>query len=134
MKNGSRTRRGSAMIEDALAMMVFAVLVAGLMELGFTGLAANTVSFAAQRAARYAAVRGSGSGHPATAANIQSIAQQYAIPLSSSGVMVNVTWSPNNKPGSTVQVQVSYALLPALLPIAKSGLTLKATACQTIVQ
>jgi Flp pilus assembly protein TadG len=134
MRKSKHLRRGAAMIEDALAMMVFAVLVAGIMELGFTGLVANTVSFAAQRAARYASVRGSSSGHVAAAPDVQAAAVQYATPLNSSALTITVTWAPNNNPGSTVKVQVAFALLPSLMPIARSGLTLKATACQTIVQ
>ena len=134
---GSRrfgSRRGSEMIEGALAMMVFAVILAAIMELGFTGFVSNSVAFAAERAARYASVRGSTSGHPAAVADIQATAQSYAAPLSSSALTVNVTWSPNNHPGSTVQVQVCYSIAPLLLPISSHGMTLQSTASQTITQ
>jgi Flp pilus assembly protein TadG len=97
-------------------------------------MAANAVSFAAQRAARYASVRGSASGHPAAKADIQAIAQQYAAPLNPSSVTATVAWTPNNGPGSTVQVVVSYTITPAFLPIDGGALTLSGTACQIVVQ
>ena len=122
------------MIEGALALMAFAILIAGIMELGFAGLVANSVTFAAQRAARFASVRGSASGHPATAADVQSTAQQYAIPLAPASLAVTVTWTPDNNPGSTVSVKVSYAFKPALMPISPTALTLQSTAAQLIVQ
>ena len=95
------------MVESALAMLVFAVLVAGVMELGLALFVSNSIAFAAQRAARYASVRGSGSGHPATVSDIQPNAQSYAAPLATGALSVAVSWTPDNTPGSTVQVRMS---------------------------
>jgi Flp pilus assembly protein TadG len=117
-----------------MVLLSFAVLMGGMMEVGIAGLISNSVSFAAQRAARYASVRGSASGHAASAADIQTIAQQYAAPLSTSAITVSVTWTPNNAPGSTVQVVVSYAIRPAFLPVSAGALTLAGTARQIVVQ
>ena len=128
------SRRGTAMVESALVLLVFAVLIAGIMELGLIGFASNSVGFAAQRAARYAAVRGSGSGHPASTSDIQSVAQGYAAPLNSNSLTVTVTWTPNNNPGSTVRVQVAYSLKPSVLPISSKALTLQGTASQIVTQ
>jgi len=129
-----RRSQGSTMVEGALALTSFALLVAGIMELGFIGLTANTVTFAAQRAARYAAVRGSTSGHAASRDDVKSIAQQYAAPLSSGGLTVTVTWTPDNSPGSTVKVKVDYSFKPSLLPISPTALTLSSTSAQIIAQ
>jgi Flp pilus assembly protein TadG len=120
------------MVESAMVLLVFAVLLAGIMELGFTTLISNSVSFAAQRAARYASVRGAGSGHPAQTSDIQAIAQSYAAPLNPGGLTVNVTWTPNNSPGSTVLVTVSYGI--KMLPISSSNVTFTGKALQTIAQ
>lgn len=128
------SERGSTLIESTLVLLSFAVLLGGIMEVGFTGLVSNSISFAAQRAARYASVRGSGSGHAALATDIQTIAQQYASPLNPNSLTVAVTWTPNNSPGSTVQVQVSYAFKPAILPLDGNALTLTGTSSQLIVQ
>jgi Flp pilus assembly protein TadG len=127
-------RRGSVMIESALVLLVYGVLMAGIMELGVVGFAVNSVSFAAYRAARFASLRGSGSGHPATAADIQASATGYAAPLSSGALTVAVTWTPDNHPGSTVQVKVSYNFKPAMLPVSAGVLTLQTTAREIIAQ
>lgn len=79
-------------------------------------------------------MRGSSSGHPAAKADIQAIAQQYAAPLNPGSVTVTVTWTPNNGPGNTVQVVVSYSITPSFLPIDRGALTLAGTASQIIVQ
>jgi Flp pilus assembly protein TadG len=132
LRSRSAARRGSTLVESAFVLASFAILMAGIMELGFTGLVSNSVSFAAQRAARYASVRGSASGHPAAVADIQGIAQGYAVPLLPPSV--TVTWKPNNNPGSTVEVTVSYSFTPTLLPLSAGALTLRSTARQYIVQ
>jgi Flp pilus assembly protein TadG len=122
------------MVEGAMAFLVFAVMLAGIMELGLIGLATNSVSFAAQRAARFAAVRGSASGHAATTANIRASALGYAAPLDSASLTVTVTWTPDNHPGSTVQVAVAYAFQPSILPVSAGILNIRSTARQTITQ
>ena len=127
-------RRGSTLVESALALASFAILLAGIMEVCLALFVANFVTFAAQRAARYASVRGSASGHAASLADVQGVAQQNAAPLSAGSVTINVTWTPDNKPGSTVQVQVSFAFKPSILPLDGNALTLQSTARQTIVQ
>jgi Flp pilus assembly protein TadG len=126
--------RGATLVEGALALLVFMVLIAGTLQLGLVGAISNTVSFAAQRAARYASVRGSSSGHAASTGDVQSMAQQYAAPFNGAGLSVTVTWVPDNNPGSTVTVKVAYSLRPALVPISRTALNLQATASQSIVQ
>jgi len=121
-------------VESVLALASFAVLVAGIMELGFAGFAANSVSFAAQLAARFAAVRGSASGHAASVADVQAVAQQYAAPLSTGAMTVALTWSPDKSPGSTVEVRVSYSFAPEMMPVASRVLTFQSKARQVIVQ
>ena len=128
------SRRGGAIVESALVFLVFAVLVAGIMELGVIGFASNSVAFAAHRAARFGSMRGSSSGHPATIADIQASATSYASPLNPSNVQVSVTWLPNNQPGSSVQVTVAFAVRPAVLPLSATPLTLRSTARARIVQ
>jgi len=127
-------RRGSVMYESALVLLVYAVMMAGIMELGMIGFAVNAVSFAAHRAARYAAVRGSSSGNPATAGQITTSAEGYAAPLNAANLAVAVSWLPDNNPGSTVQVKVSYNFTPTFLPVDTGVLTLKTTACEMIAQ
>jgi len=133
-RRGTNGRRGSTLIEATLALWTFAILVGGILEMGFAGMVANTMEFAVQRAARYASVRGSSSSHPAQTADIQSVAQQYATPLIAANLPVTVTWLPNNNPGSTVEVQASYSIKPAILPLDSGKMTFQATAKQIILQ
>jgi len=134
MNRKARQLRGSTLVESALALWTFAVLVGGILEIGFAGMVANTLEFAAQRAARYASVRGNASGHPAAAADIQAVAQQYATPLIPANLTVTITWNPNNSPGSTVQVQAAYAIVPSILPLDAGQMAFQATARQIILQ
>ena len=129
-----QSRRGAAIVEGALVFMVFAVLVSGIMELGVVGFAGNAVTFAAHRAARFASLRGSSSGHAATASDIRAVANTYASPLNPENLTVTVTWFPNNTPGNSVEVTVTYALRPAVLPLSARPLSLRSTARQQVVQ
>jgi Flp pilus assembly protein TadG len=122
-------------VESSVVAAVFLLLLTGTMEVGRLGFAYNEVSFAAQSAARYASVSGSSSGHVATAAEIQSVAETYTGALDNTKVTVTTTWSPNNNPGSTVQVKVSYNFATVLVPLSSAGLlTVKTTASNIITQ
>jgi Flp pilus assembly protein TadG len=131
----SHTRRGSTLVESSVVAVVFLLLLTGTMEVARLGFAYNEVSFAAQSAARYASVSGSSSGHVATAAGIQSVAETYTGALDNTQVTVTTTWSPNNNPGSTVQVKVSYNFATVLVPLSPAGaLTVQTTASSIITQ
>jgi Flp pilus assembly protein TadG len=128
------SQRGGTLVEGALVFLVFAILMVGIMELGVVGFAANSVAYAAHRAARFGALRGSTSGHPAVVTDIQTSARSAAAPLNPSNLNVGVQWLPNNQPGSSVQVTVSYSFRPALLPISRTALTLQSVARARIAQ
>ncbi len=119
------------MVESALVFLVFMVLIAGLVQLGVVGLAMNSMTFAARRAARFASLRGSSSGHPASLADVQASARSYAAPFASQDVNVAVTWLPDNHTGSSVRVVVSYRMNSIVLP---APINLQSTALQVISQ
>jgi len=127
-------RRGSTLVECALVTTVFILLLVGITEFGRLGFACNSITFAAHRAARFAATRGSSSGHAASVSDIQNAALSYVAALDTSALTVGVTWTPDNHPGSQVQVQVSYSFKPLLIPLSTSALTLKSTSSQVITQ
>jgi len=127
-------RRGSTLVESSVVAVVFLLLLAGIMEFGCLGFAYNEVSFAAQSAARYAAVRGSSSGHAASAADVQTAAETYTGALDNTQVTVTTTWTPDNHPGSTVQVKVSYNFATVLVPLSATALTVQTTARAIITQ
>ena len=129
-----RRSRGSTLVESAIVAVVFLLLLVGIMEFGRLGLAYNEVSFAAQCAASYASVRGSSSGHPAAASDVQSAAKVYTGALDNSQVTVTTTWTPNNNPGSTVKVKVTYKFDTVLLPLSATTVPVQTTAAAIITQ
>lgn len=122
------------MLEGALVMTTFVILLIGAMDFGRLGFAYNSVTFAAHQAARFAATNGSASGHAATVAGIQANANSNLVGLNAANLAVSVTWTPNNSPGSKVQVVLSYGFQPLVVPISSKGLTLKSTAVDVITQ
>jgi Flp pilus assembly protein TadG len=128
------SRRGSTMVESALVGTLFLLLLVSIMEFGRLGYAYNSVSFAAHRAARFAAVRGSTSGHPASAADVNAEAQSLMVALDNANLSVTTTWTPDNHPGSTVQVRVAYGFRTLLVPLSSSLMTLATTSKQVVTQ
>ena len=129
-----RKQRGSTLVEAALVITAFLTLVAGVIEFAMVGFAYNSICFAAHRATRFAAVRGSGSGHSATTADVQGAALANIAALDTNALTVTVTWIPDNHPGSSVQVRVAYSLQPFLTTVSTKALTLQCTSKQMIVQ
>lgn len=118
--NSGRRRarqRGSAMLEIALTFMGFILLTVGVMDFAMAVYAYNSCAYSSMSAARWAAVRGS---QYSTAQNVplitQTDVQNYVntllVGLDTSRATVTATWSPSHDAGSTVQVQVSYNVLP----------------------
>ena len=127
-------RRGSTMLEPALVTSLFLILMVGITDFGRMGFAYNSIAFAAHRAARWASTRGSSSGHAAAVADIQAEAQANLTALDKTQLTVAVTWTPNNNPGSTVQVQLTYNFKTLLIPISSTSLKLKSTSAQIVNQ
>ncbi|MGA2194187.1 MAG: TadE/TadG family type IV pilus assembly protein [Bryobacteraceae bacterium] len=127
-------RRGSTMLEPAFITSLFLILLIGITDFGRMGFAYNSIAFAAHRAARWASTRGRSSGHAAAVADVQAEAQANLTALDNTQLTVGVTWTPNNNPGSTVQVQLTYNFKPLLIPISSTKLKLKSTSAQIIIQ
>jgi Flp pilus assembly protein TadG len=93
-------------VEFGLAALVFLMVLFGIMEIGRAIHAYHFVDTAARAATRYAIVRGSDSPSPASAADIQSFVK--GLGFDPAALTVSTTWTPNNAPGSAVQVTVQY--------------------------
>jgi Flp pilus assembly protein TadG len=124
----------SAMIELALAAAAYMLMLVGIMEGGRLGFAYNSISYAAHRAARFAAVRGSTSGHAASQADVRAEALGQVAALDTANLTVTATWTPDNHPGSTVGVTVSYRFSTVLVPLSSGLMTLATTSRQVIAQ
>ena len=115
-----KRQRGSALVESALTLVVFMMVIFGLMEFGRMVWAYNLVSHAAREGTRYAMVHGRNSSHPATADGIRSVVKGQAVGLDPASLLVNVSWIPDNKPGSAVKVALRYTL-SSMTNLAGSG-------------
>ena len=96
---------------------MFFMLIFGLIEFGRALFDYSMVSSLAREGVRYASVRGSTSGHAATATDISDYVKSKAVGLN---VAVTTTWQPDNHPGGTVSVQVQYtfrSVAPVLLSL-----------------
>jgi Flp pilus assembly protein TadG len=105
---------GTAAIEFAVVLPVFLAMLYGLLELGHYGYTTIALSDAARDGARWAMVRGASSAAPATASDITNFVRGRIAMLDPAQVTVTPSFTPNNKPGSVVNVQVSYAFAPFL--------------------
>jgi Flp pilus assembly protein TadG len=126
-------QKGSVMIESAGVLLVFLLIIFGIMDWARVMLANNFVSYAAREATRYAIVHGSSSQHPAQLSDLTSLVKGQAAGLDSSKISVSATWSPNNSPGSTATVRVSYSF-QALAPYMPSNMNLSSASSMVIAQ
>src|SRR6266481_2947671 len=120
-----RNQRGSAIIELAITLMGFLLMTLGTMEFGWAIYTWQTCVTEAQNAARWASVRGSLSGSPATANDVTNFVSGETVGLN---LNVSTTWSPNNSPGSDVLVTVSYNFVPMAWLAIKQNMTFTSTA------
>lgn len=127
-RDGLRCRqRAQSMVEFAIVATVALTLIFGIIQAALALYAYSFVSYGARAGVRYAMVHGNKSGTPATAASVQSYVQSLAVALNTSSLTVTTTWSPNENPGSTVTVQVSYSFAPLAPLVWKPTLTMSST-------
>lgn len=96
------------MVEFAIAAAVFSVILLGIIEFGFAAWAKNSVASDAREGARYAIVHGSQSGRVATTDSVQNYVRGRT--NLDNSIVVVTTWTPDNKPGSLVEVKVKHAV------------------------
>src|SRR5260370_23949452 len=120
--------RGQAMVETAGTMLVFLTVLFAIIEFAYALYCYDLVSYASKIGTRYAIVHGANSGSPAQSSDVQTFIASQIAGLDPSQITVNATYSPDNKPGSTVNVQVKYnfQFIQALIP--HQALTLAAQA------
>ena len=130
---GQRSRkhaRGAALAETAIVFVVFTLMIFGIIDGGRMMWEYNILSYSAREGVRYASMRGSTNTHPATASDVQNYVTSQALGL---GVSTAVSWSPNNQPGSTVQVTTTHAFTPIFVPLSPS-ITLRSSSKMAIVR
>src|SRR5262245_9257239 len=127
------SRAGNAIVESALCIPFLLVIFLGIMEFGMGVYTYNFVSYAAREGARYASSRGSLSYSPATADDIRTRVRSQAAALDPSLVSVTTTWNPNNTPGNTVTVSVSYPIT-SIVGLSLGNITVGANSTMMIGQ
>jgi len=102
-------QRGSAMIEFALVVPIFILLMFACVQFSFIFFGYCNAAFAAQAGVRYAIVHGANSSSPCTATSIANLVTPLLWGAPKNSVTVTTTWSPDTSAGSTVTVQVSIS-------------------------
>lgn len=116
-------RRGAIIVECAIVYPITFLLILGLIIGGMGTFRYQEVAFLAREASRYASVHGSqyatDTGKTADAAKdvYQTAILPKVVALDVNQLSYTVTWNPDNAPGSTVTVKVTYHWVPeAFLP------------------
>jgi Flp pilus assembly protein TadG len=127
------SRRGSAAIEFALVVPFFLSVCLGAIELGRFVAMQQALTEAVFAGGRFAIVHGADSATPASTSTIASTVQGNGGILTAASITANVSFSPDNNPGSTVTIAASYPWTP-LVPLLKlPAATIKAKSAVTIL-
>ena len=103
--------RGSALVDFALSSVLLFSIIFGIIDFGRALYAYDAISNAARIGTRYAIVRGGATSDPVSASTVAwYVANHCCAGLDPNAITVTTTWSPNNQPGGTVNVQVQYSL------------------------
>ena len=128
-----RDEQGGALIEAALVILLYFILIFGMMNVGIVLFAYTNTVYASKVAVRYAAVHSSASATPCTTNDVQNLIKPYLLGAPAGGITINSTWSPSNTVGSTFSVTVMLNF-PTPLPFTNSfGLQTSTTAQGYIV-
>lgn len=126
-------RRGAVAAEFALILPVFALLIAGMFDVGLAVHRQATLAHAAKETVRFAAVRGAASGREVDTATLEQWARD-ATGLDPAVTTATAAWSPDRTPGSTVSVALSHVYSPVTFLAFGSDLTLSADASMVITR
>jgi Flp pilus assembly protein TadG len=127
-----RRQRGGEIVEGATTFLVFFVMVFGLIDFSRMVWTYHQLAFGAREATRYAIVHGSSSGNKATVSQIQAIVTNRVFCVSSNNLTTTVTFNPNQGPGSTVKVAVTYSFYP-IAPFLPGGAIQLASTSQMMI-
>jgi Flp pilus assembly protein TadG len=107
-------QEGTELFEFALVLIVLLTLIFGVMDFSRGLYTYHYLSNAAREGTRYAIVRGSAcSGFPPSECPVSAEQVEAHVKSNTPGIdpmalNVTTTWTPNNNPGSTVKVEVTY--------------------------
>jgi Flp pilus assembly protein TadG len=125
MDRRQRTRGASTLVEMPLIFTLYFSIVLGIITVAYLVFTYNSLAFMAQQGARWAAVRGSTSGQPATASSVSTYVLSQGVGMNAA--VVTTTWNPDNKPGSSVTVNVAFSAVPLAKTYVSSALGLQSS-------
>jgi Flp pilus assembly protein TadG len=102
-------QKGSAMVEFALVVPLFFLIIFGLVEMAIVFAGYCGATYAAQLAVRYATVRGGDNTvvTPCSSTDITTLVAPYLWAAQKNSYTVTTTWNPDNYTGSTVTVAIT---------------------------
>ena len=114
------------MVAPAALLALFGVIEGGMMMYAY-----SFVSYAARAAVRYAGVHGTQSGSTFSSDSITTYVKGLSVGLNTSSLSATASGSPDQTPGSTAVVTVTYNFQP-IMPFAQITIPLSSTAKTTI--
>jgi Flp pilus assembly protein TadG len=128
-----RDQRGVGIVEFAFIIPIVILLTIGAIEVARAVSVQASINQAAKETVRFASVRGSASGAAATEAELEAMAVQLA-DLTAGSTSADVSWDPDNSPGSVITVDMQTTFTPIALPFGPSDFTFTSTASMTIAR
>jgi Flp pilus assembly protein TadG len=122
---------GQGLTEFALLAPVAMIALFCVVQAGMMIYAYSFVSYAARMGARYAGVRGTQSGAPFNSDSVTTYVRGLSSGLNLANLSVTASGSPNQNPGSTATVVVTYNYQP-IRPFSQTVIPLSSTAKTTI--
>ena len=133
IRRARRETRGANLVEFALLSIPFLAITLGLVDAGRAIFAYSALAHGTREAARVAIVKGA-QGGSITEPQLQDLVRQRAIGLTPSGVTVDVTWTPDNNPGSKVRLDSTYTFQPLTTFAFKTAIFLRSRAEMVIIR
>jgi Flp pilus assembly protein TadG len=135
MRIQNPSRSGVTIVESAIVLPVFFLLIIGMIVGGLGVFRYQEVASLAREASRWASVRGSTYSQTTgnTAATAKDVYDGAIVPnvvaLDKSKLTYAVTWAPDNRQGSQVTVRITYRWVPEAF---LGGMDLSSTSTSTI--
>jgi Flp pilus assembly protein TadG len=125
-------QRGTAMMEMALILPIYFLLVYGVILICYVLFGYCNATYASRIAARYGAVHGTGSTYQCTSTDLQNLAKQFLWGAPANGTTITPSWSPDNNPGSSVTVTIKL-VYPTAIPFSSIRQVTVGTSAQEVI-
>lgn len=125
MKSFVSGESGQSLVEFALVLPLFLLIITGIFDVGRAVWQENTLAYAAREGTRYAIVHGSASDNPAHPGSEQDVVDVVrSAALGVYGVAVDVDWPDTvaGQPCNARSCRVSVDASAPFIPIASAGL------------